>query len=104
MSMTAEDFSARLAQLSAAFAKRCLSEADQLDQLATELEAHNSDETNEAIRTIAHRLVGGAAPFGLAELGDPAANLEDLVAEGAATGVVAETARDLANLIRNVAA
>jgi HPt (histidine-containing phosphotransfer) domain-containing protein len=74
MSAAEASFDEKLQQLRRSFLERTGTEADELEALLADPE-----EDSERIRSIAHRIAGGAGIFGFASLTNPAALVEECI-------------------------
>ena len=93
-------FDARMAALRAHFTTRARREGLELKQLAQQM--GEDDSALIRIGTIAHSLAGAGAIFGLPQVSNSAAALEDAIHAGAAKCAVASQSLALASLLSDL--
>jgi len=90
-------FEVRMAALRAHFTSRARREGDELKLLAQQMAADGA--ARHRIGRIAHGLAGAGAIFGMPQVSSQAAELEEAILAGAASGDVASQSLALASML-----
>ena len=95
------DFNCRLAVLRTRFLERAMTDAEELDAIATRFEAGAPEaQARPLVQKIAHRLAGASGTFGFSGISLCATELQDFVSDVSDRPDLADACRTLAAEIR----
>ena len=93
-------FREKMAALNAAFARRSMAEAEELDALGHAMAAADNPGDRARMLYLAHRLAGSSATFGMVDVQQPAGELEAGLLRHASAEQIEARSADLAEAIR----